>query len=136
MGLYLTIFDDDDELDGLEVGHYSDFASFRDTVVSSLEGGIAGSRFPTLILHSDCDGEWTPAEAAMLQLELEQIDQELATLPVINLDGWKAEVARTFGIKPANLRDCFFDIDGEPLVERLIGLARLSQARGLPILFQ
>jgi len=34
------------------------------------------------------------------------------------------------------LYDCFFDIDGEPLLERLINLTRLSQRRSLPILFQ
>ena len=51
-------------------------------------------------------------------------------------EAWKAEVAKMFGIKPANFSDCFFDVDGEPLVQRLIGLARLSQERNLPILFQ
>ena len=70
MGLYLTIFAGDEELDGVEVGAYADFSAFRDAVVSNLEAGNAGDRFPTLILHSDCDGEWSPDEAAKLEIEL------------------------------------------------------------------
>lgn len=136
MGLYLAVFDGGDELDGVEVGSYDDFAFFRDAVVSGLEEGAEGSRFPTLILHSDCDGEWTPHEAGILEVELAVIAEELAGLPPVTLDGWKAEVAKMFGIRPANLGDCFFDVDGEPLLERLIGLAQLSQQRSLPILFQ
>jgi hypothetical protein len=136
MGLYLAVFDDGDEIDGVEVGSYADFAFFRDAVVSGLEGGVAGSRFPTLIVHSDCDGEWTPYEAGNLEAELAVIAEELQGLPPVTLDGWKAEVAKMFGIKPTNLADCFFDVDGEPLLERIIGLAQLSQQRDLPILFQ
>lgn len=136
MSLYLTIFDDTVELDGVEVGAYADFAFFRDAVVSGLEEGSAGSRFPTLILHSDCDGEWTPEQALALKSELNTIAQEFAAMPPVSLDGWKAEVAKTFGLRPANLYDCFFDVDGEPLLERLTGLTHLSVERSLPILFQ
>ena len=136
MGLYLAIFEGDEELDGVEVGAYADFSAFRDAVVSNLEAGNAGDRFPTLILHSDCDGEWTPEQSVALELELNTIAQEFADFPPMSLDGWRAEVAKMFGIKPTNLGDCFFDVDGEPLLERLIGLARLSQQRNLPILFQ
>ena len=136
MGLYLAIFDEDDELDGVEVGAYADFSIFRDSVVVNLEGGRAGSRFPTLILHSDCDGEWSPDAAAALETELQTITQEFSDLPPISLDGWKADIAKTFGLRPKNLGDCFFDVDGEPLLERLLGLARLAQDRRLPILFQ
>jgi hypothetical protein len=136
MGLYLAVFDGDEEIDGVEVGSYDDFAFFRDAVASGLEGGSAGSRFPTLILHSDCDGEWTAEQAVALESELGAITQEFADLPPVLLHGWKAEVAKMFGIKPSNLGDCFFDVDGEPLLERLAGLAKLSQERNLPILFQ
>ena len=137
MGLYLAIFDGDDELEGVEVGSYADFAFFRDAVVSNVEGGTAGARCPTLILHSDCDGEWSPDEAASLEAELKEIARDFASLPSVSLgEGWKPEVAKMFGIRPANLADCFFDVDGEPLLERLIGLAKLSQERNLPILFQ
>lgn len=136
MGLYLAIFDGNVELDGVEVGAYADFSAFRDGVVANLEAGSAGGRFPTLILHSDCDGEWTPEQATALEAELRVIAKEFACLPPVPLDGWKAEVAKMVGTRPANLADCFFDIDGEPLLERLLGLARLSQDRNLPILFQ
>lgn len=136
MGLYLAVFDGDKELDGVEVGAYVDFAAFRDAVAAHLECGHAGSRFPTLIFHSDCDGEWSPDEAAALEVELQSIAQEFAELPPVALVGWKAEVAKTFGLKAVSLGDCFFDVDGEPLLERLVGLARLSKGRKLPILFQ
>jgi hypothetical protein len=137
MGLYLAVFDDGDELDGVEVGAYADFSAFRNTVIKRLEGGAAGSQFPTLILHADCDGQWTPSEAAALEKELELISAKFRELPPIQFNaGWQKQMAKTFGISVSNLYDCFFDVDGEPLLERLIGLARLSQMRNLPILFQ
>jgi len=105
--------------------------------VANLEDGVAGSRFPTLILHADSDGQWTPDEAAKLEKELEIIRVRFQELPPIALDaGWKEQVAKTFSLQIISLHDCFFDIDGEPLLERLINLTKLSQARDLPILFQ
>ena len=98
---------------------------------------MAGSRFPTLILHSDCDGQWNRTEAVALEKEIEIISAEFRKLPPIPLNAeWQKQVASTFGIAVQTLYDCFFDVDGEPLLERLIGLAKLSQARMLPILFQ
>jgi len=47
-----------------------------------------------------------------------------------------AEVAKTFGINPKSLLECFFDVDGEPLLERILELTKLSQEQKLPILFQ
>jgi len=138
MGLYLAVFDDTgDEISGVEVGTYADFSAFRTAVVRKLEDGTPGSQYPTLILHSDCDGQWTPSEAAALEKELEIISAHFREIPPIPLSAdWQKEVAKTFGIRPASLYDCFFDVDGEPLLERLIGLAKLSQTRNLPILFQ
>ena len=137
MGLYLAIFDDDDEIDGLEVGMYSDFARFRGAVIRHVEDGKEGSKCPTLILHSDCDGEWSPTEAAALEQELSRIERVFRALPPeMPSDGWQLGVAKEFGLKPGSLYDAFFDVDGEPLVERLVGLARKSQQRNLPILFQ
>ena len=137
MGLYLAIFDGDDELDGLEVGSYADFATFRSAVATHVEGGVAGSRCPTLVLHSDCDGQWSPEEAAVLQEELASITERFMESPPEPLgDGWKPEVAKAFGLRPSNLYDCFFDVDGEPLLDRLMGLAQLSAERNLPIVFQ
>jgi len=137
MSLYLAVFDDGDELDGVEIGAYSHFGAFRDAVVNSLEGGMAGSRYPTLILHSDCDGQWTPNEAAVLEKELEIISSRFRELPPVSLNSdWQKQIAKTFGIRLKSLYDCFFDIDGEPLLDRLINLTKLSQSRNLPILFQ
>ena len=137
MGLYLAIFAGDVELEGVEIGSYADFNAFREAIVTDLECNLAGRRFPTLILHSDCDGEWSPEQAASLLKELETISHELACLPPTVLpEGWKAQVASSSNIKPQNLRECFFDIDGVPLLDRLIELARLSVRERLPILFQ
>ncbi|MDA9529570.1 Imm70 family immunity protein [Bradyrhizobium sp. CCBAU 25338] len=137
MGLYLCIFDGDQELDGVEIGSYADFGAFRDCVVRELEGGIAGSKFPTLILHSDSDGQWSPSEARELEKELQSIGEEFRRRPRIPINSeWQRQVAKTVGLRIDTLYDCFFDVDGESLLERLINLARLSQRRGLYILFQ
>ena len=137
MGLYLAVCDDDLEVDGVEIGSYADFSAFRKSVVKYLEDGVAGSRCPTLVLHSDCDGQWTPGEAATLERELEVVATRFRQCPPVPLNAeWQKEVAAAFGIIPANLYECFFDVDGEPLLERLTSLARLSQERNVPILFQ
>jgi len=137
MGLYLCIFDGDNELDGVEVGSYADFATFRSAVAAHVEGGVEGARCPTLMLHSDCDGEWSPEEVSILQAEITTITKRFMELPPDPLgDGWKSEVAKAFGLRPTNLYDCFFDVDGEPLLDRLMGLAQLSAERSLPIIFQ
>jgi hypothetical protein len=137
MGLYLCVFDGEEEIEGVELGHYADFGDFRDTVMNRLEAGRAGSRFPVLMIHSDCDGELSPAEAAALSLELKAIESELSRLPPIQLkEGWRRSVAKSLGIAPRNLAECFFDIDGEPLFDRLKGLCAVSATKRLPILFQ
>lgn len=138
MGLYLCIFDDDDdEVEGVEIGSYADFGFFRETVVATVEKGQAGSVCPVLINHSDCDGHWTPAEAAVLLTELEMIETVLDKCPPVEFDTpWKIEVAKTFGIAPESLLDCFFDVDGEPLTLRLKALAAVSIEQKLPIVFQ
>lgn len=138
MGLYLSVFDGDEELEGVEVGSYADFGLFRDAVAEHLEGGAAGSRFPTLMLHSDCDGHWSSREAASLQVELERIGDESRRLPPLELKpgSWQDDVAKTMGIKPRNLYESFFDVDGEPLVQRLLDLIGMSRTYDRDILFQ
>src|SRR5258705_4475112 len=108
MGLYLCIFDEDEELDGVEVGAYGDFGVLRDCVVRELEAGKAGSQFPTLILHSDCDGEWSSREAAELEKELETISEEFRRRPPIALTSdWQKQVVKEFGLRINSLYDCF-----------------------------
>ncbi len=103
----------------------------------ALEDDEPGARFPVLMLHSDCDGEWSPDEAAHLSLELDQIESAFADLPPRPLEsGWKLDVAKSLGLRPANLGECFFDVDGEPLLARLKALCKISVERSLPILFQ
>jgi len=137
MGLYLCVFDGDEELEGVEVGPYADFNVFRDTVAALLEHGVVGSVCPVLNTHSDCDGEWTAQEAERLLVELAQIEAALRKHPPTPFTAdWKHAAAKTFGIAPDTLLDCFFDIDGEPLVERLRELAQVSVSSGQAILFQ
>lgn len=138
MGLYLCVFDGDNELDGVEVGSYSDYGDFLDTISTKLEGGAPGTRFPTLILHSDCDGEWSSREASVLAQELIIIERELRELEprAIPEDSWQSEVARIMGLHPVTMEDTFFDVDGEPLIQRLIQLCRVAQRVDRPILFQ
>jgi len=137
MSLYLCVFDEDEELDGVDVGAYSDFGDFRNTIAKVLECGKAGSQFPTLMLHSDCDGEWNVGDCEKLENELETISAELKQRPPKGFFAeWQKNVAKQHGLRPENLYDCFVDVDGEPLLERLLGLARLAQRRELPILFQ
>jgi hypothetical protein len=91
-----------------------------------------------LMFHSDCDGAWSPEQAAALDNELEKIGEELSHLPPSDLKAgsWQHEVATSLGLRPKNLYEFFFDVDGEPLIERLRDLVRASQARGKDILFQ
>lgn len=138
MGLYLCIFDDDDtEIDGVDVGAYSDFGAFRDTVAKKLEGGRAGTKYPTLMLHSDCEGEWTADDCERLKRELESIAAKFKELPQSDFSAeWQRGVAKTLGLRPENLYECFIDVDGEALIERLIALCQLAGRHETPILFQ
>lgn len=138
MGLYLCVFDGDEELEGVEVGSYADFGDFRDSIAQQLEGGRRGSRFPVLMLHSDCEGSWAPDEAARLEGELRTIAAEMRERPSVPFrpGSWQAELTRQLGLKLRTLLDSYIDVDGEPLVERLIELAEIAQREGKPILFQ
>jgi hypothetical protein len=140
MGLYLCVFDrdgDDEELEGVDVGSYQDFGRLRSTVAQCLEPDGWGTRFPVLMSHPDSDGQWSPQEAATLEREMRAIDAELSRLPAQPLPpGWQSEVARKLGIEPASLRDCFFDVNGEPLLDRLIELARTAVEASASIWFQ
>ena len=79
MSLYLCIFteDGDDEVAGWQLGHYSDFGWFRDTIAKHLRA----ADFPTLMAHSDCDGEWSVAELPELTRELQTIADAFRALP-------------------------------------------------------
>ncbi len=137
MGLYLCVFDGDEEVEGVEIGSYADFNTFRDAVTAVVENGLAGSVCPVLLNHSDCDGLWSSGEAELLLNELRQIERIFSASPPVEINSpWKNQVAKSFGIKPANLAECFFDVDGEPLIARLMDLAEVSKSRNFPVLFQ
>lgn len=137
MGLYLCVFDNDQELDGVEVGSYSDFDHFRNTVTERLEGGISGRRFPKLIIHSDSDGEWSASDCEILKRELTTISDEFQKLPGGPFHSeWQRQVGRSLGLEPASLYETFIDVDGEPLLGRLIRLCDMALERQLPMLLQ
>ena len=137
MGLYLCVFENDDELDGVEVGSYSDFDFFRSSVTELLESGVSGSRFPTLIIHSDSDGEWSVKECELLRRELMTISSEFQELPGTQFRAdWQQKVGKSLGLKPASMYESFIDVDGEYLLERLIRLCDVATERAVPILFQ
>ena len=137
MGLYLCILDEGEEIDGLEVGSYADYGALIKQVVERLESGVAGSRFPVLVLHSDCDGCWTVHECSKLENELCSIIEEFKQLPPVSFNSaWQEEVAKQVGHRPQNLYESFIDVDGELLIERLVELVRTAQRRNEPLVFQ
>ncbi len=137
MGLYLCIFKEEEELDGVEVGSYSDFNSLRDFLISELESDKAGSLFPVFILHSDCDGEWSPTDCKKLQVELGEISKTLEGMPPVPFNSdWQKNLASRIGLIPKNALESFIDVDGELLIDRLQKLVELAIKKHLPILFQ
>jgi hypothetical protein len=134
VSLYLCIFsegDDDDEIAGWQLGHYSDFGCFRDTISQHL--GATG--FPILMEHSDCDGEWSVAELPGLIVELETIGAKFRTLPP---EEPRAAFEHTAEYREGarSLYECFHNVDGENLFDALITLAREGIRAKRPISFQ
>ncbi|WP_081074775.1 Imm70 family immunity protein [Burkholderia cepacia] len=137
MGLYLCVFDGDDEVEGVEVGPYADFDNLRQYVVRELEGGAAGSRFPVFILHSDCDGEWTAQECMNLERELDEVIRTMKQqAPIPFSSDWQTSLAKRLGIVPANAFESFVDVDGEFVLGRIRDLASVASQRDLTIIFQ
>jgi hypothetical protein len=137
MSLYLCVFAGEAELAGVEVGSYGDFDALRRAVAAELEGGAAGSRFPTFMLHSDCDGAWTVSACTRLQDEIGVIAAEMRERPARPFPSEAQRVmAGARGRHPANAAEGFLDVDGELLLERLQGLVAVALHHGQPILFQ
>lgn len=113
MGLYLAIFDDGVDIDGIEIGPYEDFGHFRDFIKHTFEGGIEGASYPTLMLHSDCDGCWTSQECAALLGELEKLEGGMKAVPPPGFPSeWQRDLARRNGLPANSAFDCFVDVDG------------------------
>jgi hypothetical protein len=126
MSLYLCVFAGEQEMEGVEVGPYSDYNALREYIVRELEGGAPGSRFPSFILHSDCDGEWSVDECRKLHSELAGIGAAMKSLPPL----------AAAGSLPRNAFESFVDVDGQCLIDRLINLVEVALQKGRPILFQ
>jgi hypothetical protein len=132
MGLYLCIFDgEDDELAGFQVGHYSDFGFFRDTIARHLDP----LRYPTLMEHSDSDGKWSATELPGLKQELVEIaDRFKKLLPEEPVSAF--EHTAHCRADASSLYDCYHSVDEENLFEALIGLCDVGIEAKKPISFQ
>ena len=134
MSLYLCVFAGDREPTGIDTGSYADFNALRSHIVRELEGGVAGSRFPMFILHSDCDGEWPWTSCQALRDEFTEAAAEMRKRPACAFaSAWQARVASR---PPRNELESFIDVDGDVLLERLAELAELALQLRQPILFQ
>jgi hypothetical protein len=131
MSLYLTIFDGDNEITGWVFGHYSDFGFFRDKINEKL----FAKQFPTLMNHSDCDGEWSVSDLPTLKNELQLVANHFKTLPP-ELPQKAFEHSVEFHKSASTLYDCFHNVDGENVFEALIALCDEGIRLNKPILFQ
>ena len=136
MGLCLHVFgpeiedDDSEEFAECDVGHYSDFRCFRDTIARHLDAG----RFPTLMDHSDCDGEWTLAEIPLLERELREIGAAFRKLPPEEIQGaFEHTIDDRIGAK--SLYDCFHNVSGENLFDAILELCEVARQQERPITF-
>src|SRR5262245_26938261 len=108
MSLYLCVFEEDEDLEGVEVGPYADFGALRDYIVSELEGGTRGKRVPAFLMHSDCDGEWSVADCLVLRDELTAIASELKQKPPVPFQSdWQRAVAKSVGLVPKDAFESF-----------------------------
>jgi hypothetical protein len=130
VSLYLCVFAGEQEMEGVEVGPYSDYNALRRYIVEEIEGGVAGSRFPAFVLHSDCDGEWSVADCPKLRSELAEISAAMKERPPVAIEETRAQV------RPTNAFESFVDVDGQFLLERLQTLVDVALQKGRPILFQ
>jgi Immunity protein 70 len=131
VSLYLTIFRDDEEIEGCVFGHYSDFSVFRDTIAANLDR----SQYPVLMQHSDCDGAWNVGELPALKQELSEIAAAFKELPPVELVG-SFEHTAEYRVRASSLFECFHNVDGENAFEALLALSSEARRLRLPILFQ
>jgi hypothetical protein len=136
MGLRLHVFglpaDDDEpeEIAECDVGHYNDFGYFRDTIARHMDS----KRFPILMDHSDCDGEWTLVEIPGLEKELLEIGAAFRTLPPQEPQGAFEHTAE-YRTGASTLYDCFHNVDGENLFEAILDLCATAKVNKRPITF-
>lgn len=136
MGLYLCVFRGEEELDGIDVGSYDDFERFRNEARS--RDGRVFHRYGTLRMAVTPTRHWSPRAAARLADELTALRELLRREPPRPLPpgSWQAQLAAERGLAPASLADCYFDVDGASLFDRMLELCRLAVEARQPILFQ
>jgi Immunity protein 70 len=139
MGLCLVVLDSDhDDDDGAEqeeiaecdVGHYSDFGCFRNTIARCLDARL----FPTLMEHSDCDGEWSLADIPILERELQTIGAAFQEYPPEEPVG-AFEHCSDYRVDAKSLYDCFHSVNGENLIEAILGLCKVAREHKRSITF-
>lgn len=137
MGLYLCALKEGVDIDGIDVGAYSDYQNFLEVITDRLQRGMHSSKFPTLMRASNCDGEWRLDDLPKLKNELTQIRDAFGQLPPTEYPSkWQREVASLLGISASSLASSFIDVDGEDLCQRMIDLCETALEHGATISFQ
>jgi Immunity protein 70 len=137
MGLCLyvcgpSVSDDEEpaEIAECDIGHYSDFGCFRDTIARHLDA----TRYPTLMEHSDCDGEWMLKEIPALEKELHEITAKFKKLqPEEPANAF--EHTAEYRVDASSIYDCFHNPSGENLFEALLELCSIAKRHQRPITF-
>lgn len=131
MSLYFAVFtEDDDELDGFQVGTYHDYGKFIDAVKEKIESEFCS----VLINHHDSDGYWSSQECQSLIKELNYIKSELAKLPPHKIEyDWAKQSAYEQG---DSLNSSFQNVDGEPMADALLVLCELAVRNNARLYFQ
>lgn len=138
MGLYLCVFDEyGEDICGVEVGLYQYFAEFRQKVAIFVDNNRFTNKMPTLLQHSDCDGNWSVSDCRILINELTEIKAVFQQEPPLKeIQNLKKDIFKFYGIVPKNLFECFVDTDCEFLIDRLLGLCNFAIKENQPIQFQ
>ena len=131
MTLYVGLFRGDAEVAGWVLGHYSDFGYFRDVVREQCQD----ISLPLLLGVSDCDALFRPDDLPRLKSELLSVAARFRVLPPMSLSSAFAHNESLWSAA-SSLHGCFHNVDGELLIEALIGLCDQGIAEDLPLAFQ
>jgi hypothetical protein len=131
MTIRLYVANDAGELDAVQTATEDDFMFFRDSVHLALEDGKFASRFP--VFFKTFYSDWAREDVRELERELREIHAAFRQLPPNPPDvHWRRRL-RHSGRSPASLAEVFVDVNGSPLIERLIALARIARKARLPM---
>ena len=138
MSLYLCAFSFNDEIEeeefGVEVGSYEYFGTFRDYIRKNIKNGDNNL---LLLKHSDCDGIVEPFESKKIINELKKIKKVLKKIqPEKNVIELRENIISQDINMYQSLYDCFTDVDGVNLIDRLMELFQYSAKNKLDVFFQ